>query len=221
MRQFQSLVTSHSRRGHPQLACGSAQAQVSLAGQWWPSAVDRSRFRLRQLLGALIAAGVLLLGYAAPIRAHGGGVSQLAAVEAGPYALYAWTSPDPTRVGTLHVTVALADPDTERPVLDAYVEVGMTPVDASNNADSLVARATRADATNKVTYETDLEVPTAGPWQVTVAYESDEGMGNASFDLEVKPRSLTNWLLIGAGILVAMVVGWMVWPRRETGNRRS
>lgn len=155
----------------------------------------------------------LLLGLSAStVLAHGGGTPQLAQTPAGPYLVYAWTNPTPVRVGTLHVTVALTDPATDEPVMDVPVTVTLTP---ANGGASVSAPATHDKALIKSYYETDIEVPAGGPWQVAIAFQSPQGPGAASFPIDVKPTSFTRWLLIGVGGVVVVVVGWFFWPKKK------
>jgi hypothetical protein len=169
----------------------------------------------------LVAALLLLVGLGAGVPAtlaHGGGTPQLTGVKAGPFQVFAWSSPDPVRVGTMHVTVALAEPTDQTPVLDADVAIELVPVAVEGVVEAVVARATHADAVNKVTYEADIEVPAAGQWQVTVDYSTKEGTGRTGFDLTVQRQARVNWLLVGGAGLGITLVGWMVWPGRGRAN---
>lgn len=47
--------------------------------------------------------------------------------------------------------------------------------------------ATHQGATNKLFYETDLEVPVEGAWQVAVLIDGPVGAGEAAFEIEVRP----------------------------------
>lgn len=171
-----------------------------------------------------LAVALLVLAAPAAALAHGGGTPQLVDAPAGAYHVYAWTSPNPVRVGTLHVTVALVDPADNQPVLGADVQVQLTPPAGAATL-PVTAQATHDEATIKTYYETDLEVATAGPWQVAIAYQTPQAAGSAGFDLEVKPKSFTNWFMLGGAALVVIVVGWFVWPKRrpvaDSGERMA
>ena len=52
------------------------------------------------------------------LLAHGGGTSQLSNAEAGPYRVFAWTTPEPWRAGEVHVTVAVTLPPPAGTVID-------------------------------------------------------------------------------------------------------
>lgn len=144
--------------------------------------------------------------------AHGGGTPQLIQAPAGPYEVYAWTNPTPVRVGMLHVTVALTDPASGEPVLNVPVEVIASPAAGA----PIASPATHDKATIKSYYETDLEIPTEGPWQVTISFQASQGPGEASFGVDVQPRSFTNWPVIGIAGLVLIVTGWFFWPKKKT-----
>ena len=148
------------------------------------------------------------LASAAPAQAHGGGTPQLVQAPSGPYQLYTWTNPDPPRAGIVHVTVALVDPATQQPVLNADVQIVATP-DEGNQPVS--APATHENAVIKTYYEADLDLPAAGPWQFTVAHSDAAGSGSAGFTLDVQPAA-RNWrpIAIGAVLAVIAVGAWFV-----------
>jgi hypothetical protein len=168
---------------------------------------------MRRQTGQSLVLMLLFVLSAVPALAHGGGTPQLVQAPAGPYLVYAWTNPTPVRVGTLHVTVALTDPATDEPVRNVPVEVILTPSDGGALVSAL---ATHDKATIKSYYETDLEIPTEGAWQATISLQSPQGAGEASFPIDVQPQSISRWLLIGAGGVVAVVVGWFFWPKKKT-----
>ena len=149
-----------------------------------------------------------------PALAHGGGTPQLTAAPAGPYQIFAWTNPNPVRVGVLHVTVALVDPATNQPVMNAAVQVQAKPIDAT--AAPVTSQATHDKATIKTYYETDMQIPAAGQWQVTVAFQNAANSGSASFDLAVKPQSNTRWLLIGGLAVAAIVIAWLFGSKKQS-----
>ena len=146
--------------------------------------------------------------------AHGGGTPQLIQAPAGPYEVYAWTNPTPVRAGTLHVTVAVTDPASGEPVLNVPVEVTASPASGA----PIASPATHDQATIKSYYETDLEIPSEGPLQVTISFQAPQGPGEASFSVDVQPRSFTNWLVIGVAGLVLIVAGWFFWPKKKTAS---
>lgn len=175
-----------------------------------------------RLVVGMLALILLLAWPGATALAHGGGVAQLVEEAAGPYHMYAWTNPNPARVGTVHVTVALADPENQAPILNADVEVRFEPLDledSESGAETVTARATHTEAANKITYETDLEVAASGRWQVVILARSPEGRGQSAFDLEVRPRAFSNWLLVGGVGLAVVAAGWLFWPNKPRANQ--
>lgn len=163
---------------------------------------------------------LLAVAVAAPVAlAHGGGTPQLVEELAGPFEIFAWTNPEPARVGTFHVTVALVEPATDQPVLNAGVLVRAAPAGVEIAGSPLVAPATHENATIKTYYETDLEIPTAGPWQVTVAYTGTNGTesGSASFSVEVQEAG-TNWGRIALGVVLVILAGGVLLFNRIGGR---
>jgi hypothetical protein len=160
----------------------------------------------------LLVLTLLALFPASTAVAHGGGTPQLVQAPAGPYLVYAWTNPTPVRVGTLHVTIALTDPASNEPVLDVPVKVLLTPADGGV---PVSAQATHDKATIKSYYETDLDIPSEGRWQATISFQAPQGSGEASFPVDVQPKSITRWLLIGVGGVVAVVIAWFFWPKKK------
>ena len=81
--------------------------------------------RHRSSAATAALAGLVTLAIVVPARetgAHGGRV-QLAKVPAGPYLVSVWTLPDPPRVGSLDVSLAVMEPRTERALLDASAQL--------------------------------------------------------------------------------------------------
>ncbi|MCU0966347.1 MAG: FixH family protein [Burkholderiaceae bacterium] len=144
---------------------------------------------------------LLVCASAGPAQAHGGGTPQLVQAPSGPYQVYAWTNPDPARIGVLHVTVSLVQPATQEPVLDADVQIVAA---AGEGGQTVSAPATHENAVIKTYYEADLDLPAAGPWQITVAHSDAAGSGSASFSLDVQPAAF-NWRPIAVGAVLAVI----------------
>jgi len=175
---------------------------ISLRRAKKPGFSEKTRF-----LGALIALALALLAQAAPASAHGGGAPQLVQTPSGPYHLYAWTNPNPARAGVVHITVALTEPATQQPVLNAAVQI----VAAPGGGKPVSVRATHENAVIKTYYEADLDLPAAGAWQFTVSHSDAAGSGSASFELDVQPAA-RNWRPIGIGAVLAVIAigAWVV-----------
>ena len=165
---------------------------------------------------------VMILGLPTGVaRAHGGGVPRLTNVEAGPYWVSVWSEPDPLRVGQAHISVAVSRPtepgegyrEAGPPILDATVRVQFTALDHSG--ETMTGQATHKGAANKLFYETDLELPEVGRWQVEIAVEGPEGSGSATFEAQVAPPTAFNWTWIGGLGVVALAAVWVVRKFRD------
>jgi hypothetical protein len=180
------------------------------------------------LVGLALTSTLAFVIDAAPAQAHGGGEPQLVNAQAGPYRVSAWTKPEPIRVGTMHLSVAVSESpgqgssgeETGDLVLDAAVHVQMNP--RSRPGPGLVTSATRQDAVNKLFYEADMELPAEGQWQVVISVEGAAGTGSASFDIDVLPASASNthgvlgtlrslrWSVWAGLALALLTAGWWV-----------
>lgn len=178
---------------------------------------DRMWRRFLACLPVLVLGSLLALGLPGKAAAHGGGTPQLANTRAGPYWMSVWTQPDPIRAGKAHFTVAVARPPADPsaaaepgpPVLDAVVEVQLAPVGRPRSV--LVVPATHQTAANKLWYEADVDLPSAGRWLATVAVHGPDGSGSAGFEIEVLPPArFPAWTLFGGAGLAVLAAGWAV-----------
>ena len=173
------------------------------------------------LVGKIVVVALIAILRPIVADAHGGGTPQLSKVPVGPYHLFAWTSPEPWRVGSAHTTVALTEPlddGQETPVSGAQVTVIYTPVGEPDQA----VRATAVEQTGAKAgfYEADAVVTAAGDWQIVVEVSGAKGNGSTSFHVQVLPATSFQWWLIGGGVLVALVaIGF--WGTRKGGARSS
>lgn len=163
--------------------------------------------------------GALVLLWAAfvhPVWAHGGGIIYAAGEAAGPYLVTVWVAPNTIEAGkTLHFTVAVVQPEGNRPVLDADVMM----VVLADGADMAVlsGTATTEQSVNKLFYEADFQAPVAaGVYQVQAQVSGVDGEGVVSFDLVVEPARRNNLLLIGlVGVLLVTALGILLARRGE------
>ena len=184
--------------------------------------------------------GLLILGMLLPFalpaqtaQAHGGGTPRLTNQAIGPYRLYAWTEPEPLRVGDAHVTIAVTQPagadaqpgQIETPVSGASVLVTFTPLDGSGPA--IEAPAVTQQALGDVYYETDTVLPSEGDWRISIAVEGPDGGGQGDFAVAVEAARQLNWTLIGIGGILLLGVLGLIAARaskqtpKTTGPRRS
>lgn len=156
---------------------------------------------------------LLITALPASASAHGGGAPQMVNESAGPYWLSVWTSPEPAREGPLHVSIAIAEPGQGQeqqagpPVLGASVQVTLTP--RSGGFAAINAPATNEQSANKLFYEADLSIPSAGDWTVEIDVDGAEGSGQARFNLAVRPAQSSNGLLLG-GLAFVLLAGFFL-----------
>ena len=141
---------------------------------------------------------LLLLGPARSLRAHGGGLLQVAAEPAGPYKVSVWTSPTRLEAGSPgHITVSVAG-EADAPVLDAKVLVQII---SGETGEIMSVPATTAQSTNKLFYEADMILPEIGRYPMTIQINGSQGSGEVTFLIEVQPVANTNWFLLGFIVL--------------------
>lgn len=163
---------------------------------------------------ALAVAFLLILWALCPDVWANGGTLQLAKAQAGPYMVSVWTQPEPPRVGRLHMSVAIMRPPAEKPVLDATVRLTAQARDQAETR--LVTLAQRGQGSNKLLYDTTLELPTAGRWHFTIQVNGPLGEGNAAFMLTaVASSSRLGPLFALAGGATSLVLVWLLWHQRR------
>lgn len=158
----------------------------------------------------------IFLALPAPAQAHGGGVLRVSNQQAGPYRIFVWTNADPMRVGLVHVTVALMDPSSERPVMDADVQVRLEPVDVDPAAQPLTSPATHRNALIRTYYEADLRIAYPGRWRTTVLFDKDGRRGDVAFDVQIVPGSSAGWLWVGTAAVIAVAALWAMRPPEDS-----
>jgi hypothetical protein len=164
---------------------------------------------------AAVLFGILLASLPKTLLAHAGGTPRLTNAEAGPYRIYAWTDPEPWRVGEVHTSLAVTKVNTDRsanspvevPVTDAEVTVTFTPV---AGGEPITVQATSQASLADYYFEAVAQLPSDGDWNVTIGIDGEEGPGQASFSLDVLPARSINWLIVaGTGVgLIALVGVW-------------
>lgn len=177
----------------------------------------------RRSLPAWLLLGLLLCLSPAPGLAHGGGKPQLSNTPAGPYHIFAWTTPEPWRIGEAHTTVAVTQPDSsgrDIPISGAQVTVIYQPADGTHQPIHVAAlEGTGAQA---AFYEADAILPSAGAWAVTIQVTGNAGSGEAGFTYSVLPaESGVNWWLIGAGLAGTALVAALLLASWRTQRRAA
>jgi hypothetical protein len=170
----------------------------------------KSDSRLRLKGATLFLACVLILGAVVrPVSAHAAGKMQLVSEPAGPYKLTVWTSPDPARVGELHVATAIVLAEDASPVLDAEVVIEL--IQEAGEGPALSASASTDDSDNKFLYEAVFEPAFSGYYVVKISVNGVNGeSGTASFDLELEPAAGFDplWLIpvmLGLGAILLLL----------------
>jgi len=142
-----------------------------------------------------------------PVDAHGGGVLQAANEPAGPYKVSVWTSPSPFENGRpVHITIGIAGGTEDEPVLDATVQVIAT---SRNTNQTISAKATTEQSTNKLFYEADFTLPEQGIYDIQIQVVGAAGEGAIVFEVEaLPPGNSSGWMLgfIGLGIVMSFIL---------------
>ncbi len=147
-------------------------------------------------------------------RAHGVGTPQLLNAPSGPYLLSVWTDPDPLRADETHVVVAVLEPATREPIVtDVEVVVRLEPLTGDGAPVSVTADT---DETNRLFYAAEFNDRVApGRWRVGVAVTGERGAGDeVTFEVDIVAARGFNWLWIGAGGLLLVVVLWLAFSLR-------
>src|SRR5713101_6026205 len=105
--------------------------------------------------GLLLAA---LLAFSSRAQADGGFVELHQ--EVGPFVVTVFSAPGPLRAGPVDISVLVQD-RSNRPVLDGEVFVRLS----RESGMTLVERATREMAQNKLLYSAVMNLPEAGQWE--------------------------------------------------------
>jgi hypothetical protein len=184
-------------------------------------------WRLALALFVGLLTNLISLPSDSPAHAHGGGTPRLTAEPIGPYRLYAWSEPEPWRVGQVHLSLAVTmpNPDTtsnqvEMPVTDVDITVTYTAIQ-DNQVDTavepIVVTAVRQEFLNDFYYEADPVLTREGEWQITVDVDGPEGSGSTQFTMQTFPERSLNWALIGgAGVLLVVILALIaIWSRSQ------
>lgn len=182
----------------------------------------RVAYRLWPLPVFVVICGWIALSLsAAPLYAHGGGIPRLTDVVAGPYRIFAWTQPEPLRVGAIHLSIAVVkgertNASLDEPVTDAAVTVALAPAAGEQQAPLEVSAVLQPQLGNYY-YEADATLPTEGEWRFTIKVRGALGEADAAFVGEVLSVRQINWtLIIGGGVLLAALLVLIgLWNRMQ------
>ena len=172
-------------------------------------------------LGLAMAAAVggLLLGVGAEaVSANGPHVESREVYKgpAGPYELRVLTAPV---VPTLHLSIAVFDdeglPVPRAPSVDVTGSGPQGDSQASGPVSGVEVFASPG------WYAADLPVESTGEWTLSVALAGPLGPGGATFPVEVQSGSGTNWFVIGAFAIVAVLFVRTAFSWRRRRGRAS
>lgn len=178
---------------------------------------------------AIVQVSLLCVAVATmPLAAHGGGTPRLINAGEGPYRLFAWTQPEPLRVGESHVSIAVTEPPPDSAkaddryitnnlasaVQDADIVVTLRSVDESI---APITASARPSKLSEFYYEVDLVLPAAGEWEVSVSTAAELGTSKATYTAQVLPARQISWplILVGIGLFVALLTGVGLAARRR------
>ncbi len=151
---------------------------------------------------------------ATAVRAHGGGEIQLAYIPIGPYKMTLWLNPPaPQARQPMHITIGLAAPPNDAPMLDATIMIDIHDTATGNLV--LTTPATTAASINKLFYETDFILAEPGLYEINTRVSTSAAQGEAAFTVEVAPPNTTNWLLIGLASLSFVVIFMLLRNRQR------
>lgn len=166
-----------------------------------------------------------------PMAAHANGrVGEFVTRVAGPYEIALGTIPDPPVVGSLHLTMTVADSTSRVPILDADVTVtGSGPV---SDAVEIGPLETQRSPTTPLFYDVSTSVDRVGTWIFTVSVVGDLGEAATDFALKVETANpayrVVTWVTIvaffavlGLGLLPLLRKRGKRGKRKRTRRRRS
>lgn len=174
----------------------------------------------RRWLAALVGSFTVAALLTAPLYAHGGGAPRLTDEVAGPYRIFAWTQPDPLRIGEMHLSIGVVAAaknavGLDEAVTDATVTVHLAPTTGAIAPVQVVA--VLQEQLGSYYYEADATLPNPGEWRFTIEVRGAAGNGNAAFVSEVLAAQQINWyLIIVAGLLLMALLGLIgLWNRMQ------
>jgi len=135
--------------------------------------------------GLLLVAA--LLAFSSRAQADGGLVALHQ--EVGPFVVTVFSAPGPLRAGPADISVLVQDRASGQPVLDGEVFVRLS----REGGITLVERATREVAQNKLFYSALMNLPEAGQWELEVKIK--QGKETASIHGQVSAAAPTSLLL--------------------------
>ena len=171
-------------------------------------------------IAPLVLAAVLVATQSLGVTHANGRVARFINRTAGPYEVALGTIPDTPVVGSLHLTMTIAEASSGESMLNAEVTVvGSGPDTEAVEIGPLTAQPNPVDP---LFYDINTSVDRVGVWTFTVAVRADPGEGSADSQLKVeKPGALTKYLTWVTVIVFFALIGLGLLPYlRERGRRK-
>jgi len=164
--------------------------------------------------GLLLVAA--LLSFSSRAQADGGFVELHQ--EVGPFVVTVFSAPGRLRAGPVDISVMVQDRASGQPVLDGEVFVRLK----SPGGITLVERATRELAQNKLLYAALMNLPETGQWELEVTIK--QGKETASISGQVSaaaptPFLLSYWRSLSLPPIVFTVFALNQWLKRRSARR--
>lgn len=158
---------------------------------------------------AVVCAGIAAVLACVGTAMANGGTLQVSREPAGPYVVTVFTDPSPLRVGDADVSVLVERAGSDDLVHDARVTVTTEPVGRVGQVGTF--DATHEQATNKLFYAAQIELPSEGTWRIGVRATGQLGDGGITFDANVGPAGLLDrplLLLVLAAVPASLALWW-------------
>jgi hypothetical protein len=148
------------------------------------------------------------------LRAHADGGFVELNQEVGPFVVTVFSAPDPLRAGPVDISVLVQDRGSRQPVLDGEVLVRLQ----SPAGVTLVERATREAAQNKLLYSALINLTEAGLWEleVTIKHGTDTAKVQGQKSVAApRPFLISYWRSLSLPPIVVVVFALNQWLRRS------
>jgi hypothetical protein len=154
------------------------------------------------------------------VRANADGGAVVIHQVVGPFVITVFAAPAPLCAGPVDMSVLVQDRDDGRPALDGDVIVRLR----GEGGRTLVERATREVAHNKLLYSAKLTLPEAGHWLLEVTVKQEKGTASVLGDVTVAPSNpflFTYWRSLSLAPAVIALFALNQWLKRRTAYRNG
>lgn len=190
-------------------------AQVDNVG----AMLKRTR-RIQQgvLLVVLLAAAISVTVLSAPNAGADGESFQIFRGPGGPYEIIVGVQPHKPKVGPMHISVSVLDPDTGLPLDGATILV----VAYDSDGEPVYQSPALQNPAERQFYEANITFYTSGQWSLLIKVDTDErGHGEATVPMFISPTSLdpgVEGLVVLVLIITAICGGvlYLWWSSRRS-----